>query len=225
MKSLGNRLNAVSECIHASGPFSRLADIGSDHAFIAIRAMQNNDAGAAVASDIHEGPLQRGRDNAHTAGVSVDFVLSDGFENLRDYQFDCVCICGMGGETIAEILRLGGAQVSKENCTLILQPMTAHDDLRKYLWDNGFSIRQEVYVAEHGKPYVILIADYSGIPIPYSYADLFIGKERPQTEMFVSYAKKALSQALKRKKGLGSDAERMEAEDKLISEISNLMQA
>lgn len=207
--------------IHTYGPFRCLADIGSDHAFIAVRAVQKGDASHAVASDLREGPLERGRANAASVGLgSIDFRLSDGFDALGDYDFDCACICGMGGELIAEILRRYGEH---PGCRLLLQPMTAHDDLRRFLWENGYSIEEERFTCERGKPYAILAVRFSGKNTAYCYADLFLGQKRPSTDAFRSYAEKARTQAIKRHGGLLARGKAPGEEAELIAEIDSLL--
>lgn len=222
MRSLGNRLDTVLSLVRAYGPFSLLSDVGSDHAFVAISAVQSGLAAAAVASDVREGPLEHGRENAKKLGVKVDFVLSDGLDALGAYRFDCVCICGMGGELIADILRRAG---EKAFCRLLLQPMTAQDDLRKYLWENGFAIESETYVSERGKPYAVLSVIHTGKETRYSYADLFLGQFRPAGEEYARYAGKALSQAKKRRIGLLSRGEDPACEDGLIAEAEAVLSA
>ena len=223
MKSLGNRLELVAEMIHTYGPFRCLADIGSDHAFIAVRAVQNGDAAYSVASDLRTGPLEHGKTNAASAGIGSDrigFCLSDGFDALGSYDFDCACICGMGGELIAEILRRYGPHPA---CRFLLQPMTAQDDLRRFLWENGYAIDEECFTCERGKPYGVLAARFTGETTPYSYADLFLGQKRPQTDAFYAYAEKARAQAAKRRTGVLSRGLDPSDEDALLAEIASLL--
>lgn len=226
MRSLGNRLQTVADMIATYAPFACLADIGSDHAYLAVYAMKEGLAALAVASDINEGPLSRGRETAARYGVTPDFVLSDGFDRLENYSFDGACICGMGGELIADILERYGKH---PECKLFLQPMTAQDNLRKYLWENGYAITEERYTVERGKPYGILCAVYTEEKTSYSYDELFLGKTRPKTEAYLSYVKKVKAQCVLRKKGLISggrdtaDEDMLEAvADGILANISNI---
>lgn len=213
MRSLGNRLELVSSLIHTYGPFACLADIGSDHALVAIRAMQTGDATLCVASDINQGPLARGMETAARYGVKPQFVLSDGFDRLDGYRFDCACICGMGGELIADILQRYGKH---PECLLLLQPMTAQDDLRAFLWNNGYEIESEHYVCERSKPYAVLTVRYTGNNTAYSYPDLFLGKLRPDTADYRAYKAKVHAQAQKRRCGLVAGGMDTSEEDELI---------
>lgn len=218
VRSMGARLEAVAERIAAAGPFSCLCDIGSDHAYLPIRVLKDGSAASAVAADLREGPLEKGRQNAAAAGVFPEFIRSDGFERLDGYVFDAVSLCGLGGETIADILDRGKNQVRKDGCLLFLQPMTAHDDLRKYLWESGFSILSETFVLERGRPYVILTASYTGTPEPYRYSDLFLGRTRPDTPAFAAYARKTAVQTEKRMRG----NRRTDEDSNLLAEAERL---
>ena len=65
-----------------------------------------------------------------------------------------VIIAGMGGQLISEIL---SADTEKaRECNLVLQPMNAQYELRKYLISNGFSITDEDIAIEGFKVYNIM---------------------------------------------------------------------
>ena len=55
---LSKRLRAVAELVT---PGYRVADIGTDHAYVPIWLVQNGRIPSAVAMDVNEGPLQIGR--------------------------------------------------------------------------------------------------------------------------------------------------------------------
>lgn len=213
MRSLGNRLQTVAEMLRTYAPFRCLADIGSDHAYLAVYVMKEGIASLSVSSDINEGPLTRGRATAEKYGVKPDFVLSDGFDKLGDYDFDGACICGMGGELIADILRRFGPH---PKCRLFLQPMTAQDDLRRFLWENGYEISEERFTREREKPYGVICAVYTGKNTAYTYDDLFLGQFRPDTEDFRAYKAKVRAQAKKRRDGLSATGGNTENEDRLL---------
>ena len=193
-----HRLKAI-ESLVPSG--ARLLDVGSDHAALPIALIKSNKIQKAIASDINSGPLENGRSSAFKQGLEnkIEFILSNGFENIEKGTFDCAAICGMGGHLIAEIIQGGKEKILSS--TLILQPMTAPDALRKYLFENGFSINEEVFVVEGNKRYVIIKAVYSGINSEYTYSDLLFGKIRPKTKEFEAYCAKIKISLLKRLKG------------------------
>lgn len=46
---------------------------------------------------------------------------------------------------------------------MILQPMQASSDLRKYLYKNGFDIKEEMLVKEDFRIYEIMVVRYTGL--------------------------------------------------------------
>ena len=196
MKNLGPRLETVYSLILSDKQADLFADIGSDHAYLAVEAVERKAVKNAIASDINPKPLEKGRKYALKCGVDIEFILSDGFDAFDGRKIDTAAICGMGGELIADIISRSSAAKS---CKLILQPMTAQDDLRRFLWNNGFCIGNEVFTVENKKPYVILSAYYCGNNTKYSYSDLFLGKTRPKSEEYAEYVRKVLSSAKKRR--------------------------
>lgn len=156
---LDARLQAAAD---AAGRCALFADIGSDHAKLALYLLETGAAARVVCADIHAAPLARGQQAAARAGLAhrAAFVLSDGLDALPERP-DVAAVCGMGGELIADIVARalrrfpGGPPVR-----FVLQPMTAVSELRRYLWESGFTIADERYAVAAGKPYVILTAVY-----------------------------------------------------------------
>lgn len=213
MNNLGARLETALRLLKQCNDTSVFADIGSDHAFFAIEAVKRGICKRAIASDINKLPLEKGRENAKTQGIEMDFVLSDGFDNLENKGLTCAAICGMGGELIAKmILRSDIAKI----CNMILQPMSAQEELRKALWDNGFEIKTEEFVFESNKPYTIMLAEYTGKLTEYDYIDIFLGKERKACFAFEKYCEKIKNAAEKRRLGNIARGESTSDIDKLI---------
>lgn len=193
-------LDARLRCIYeAAGCCDCIADIGSDHALLPIALLQSGKAKRAIACDIHPGPLERSRKNAIKYNIeNIEFVLSDGFDALAEGSYDKAAVCGMGGLLISDILQRAE---SKAHCGLILQPMTAYEDLRAFLWSNGFTIDDEKFAVDAQKPYVVITARYTGENERYTYSDLFLGKIRPDNNEFRAFCNKVRTQAEKRLKG------------------------
>ncbi len=215
MSSLGSRLETALELLKNADDTSLFADIGSDHAFLAIEAIKRGIAKKAIASDINKMPLEKGKENAISQGVEIDFILSDGFDALEDRDVTVAAICGMGGELIAKMIC---RSKTAHNCTIILQPMSAQEELRRVLWDNGFSIFDERFVIDGGKPYVLLLAKYTAVNSEFDYSDLYLGKQRPNTHEFTEYCKKVMSGAEKRRLGIVARGESTAEIDRLIEE-------
>lgn len=214
MYSLGNRLQTVTELLKKCENNLLFADIGSDHAFLAIEVVKSGIAKKAIASDINRLPLLKGKENAKKAGIDIEFILSDGFDALEGKGITSAAVCGMGGELISKIIL---RSESAKSALLILQPMSAQEVLRKDLWDNGFVIHKEIFAYDSGKSYTIMQVSYENAVTEYSYLDLYLGKERITTAEFKKYCKKVLLSAEKRRLGIIARGERTKDIDALIN--------
>lgn len=155
---------------------ARLADVGTDHAYLPAWLLLRGTIGQAVASDVNEGPLQRGRETARLYGVEdkITFRRCDGLAGIGPDQADTVAICGMGGELIARIL--SQAPWTKE-ALLLLQPMSTQPELRRWLLANGYVIRRE-QIAREGEKFYSLLTVTAGEPErPYTPAELWAGRQ------------------------------------------------
>ena len=85
---------------------ARLADVGSDHAYLPVYLMQNGCIKEALATDVNEGPIRRAEQNIAMAGYAgqIRTRKCDGLCGVEDFAPDTVTICGMGGELVAAIL-------------------------------------------------------------------------------------------------------------------------
>lgn len=132
-------------------------DVGCDHAQAAIWLVRNRKVKKMTATDVNQGPIERARHAVKLAGLEneIDCIRCDGLDGIPPQ--DAVIIAGMGGDLIADILSRAPWTVEKAT-HLILQPMTAAYRLRKYLYDSGYAITKETYVAEREKLYSIICA-------------------------------------------------------------------
>lgn len=171
---LSPRLAAIA---HQVPQGAKLADVGTDHAYLPVYLLLKDRICGAVASDVNEGPLQRGRETARTYEVEeskISFRCCDGLAGVAAHEVDTVAICGMGGELIARIL--GAAPWTREDL-LLLQPMSSQPELRQWLITNGYAIRRELVVKE-GEKYYIILTVTGGACEPYTPAELFVGRQR-----------------------------------------------
>ena len=100
---LSVRLRNIAEMVT---PGSRLADVGTDHAWLPVWLCKQGRINAAVAMDLREGPLAAARVHIREAGLEKKIAvrLSDGLRELKTGEADCIVIAGMGGELIRRIL-------------------------------------------------------------------------------------------------------------------------
>jgi len=122
---------------------SRLADIGTDHAFLPVRLIQEGVISSAIAADVVPGPLERAKSTVSRYGLTkvIDCRLSDGFAAIRPEEFDDGVVCGMGGLTILDILKAAHPFLPHQR--LILQPQTDIHLVRRWLYENGYELIDE----------------------------------------------------------------------------------
>lgn len=142
---LDERLRAAADLVPRG---SRLADIGSDHAYLPIALCLEGKIEYALASDINEGPVASARGNIAKNGLTerISCARADGLDGAREFAPDCVTVLGMGGELIVSILERA-EWVRDERITLVLQPMTHSEILAEYLAENGFDVEDERMVS------------------------------------------------------------------------------
>ena len=151
---LSKRLNAVASLV-TNG--YRLADIGTDHAYIPIFLVNTGKIPAAVAMDVNRGPLLRAEENIRTHGLQnkITTRISDGFASLKRNEADAAVIAGMGGPLTIRILKEGKDIVcSLKEC--ILQPQSEIEKVRAFLLEEGFFFLSEEMVEEDGKYYPMM---------------------------------------------------------------------
>lgn len=173
------RLRAVAELVRSG---AALADIGTDHAYLPVWLLLEGRICRAIAADLREGPLDRARLTAkeYDCRDNLTFRLCDGLSGIGAEEADTIVIAGMGGETIAAILE-AAPWTPNGAYTLILQPMSAQNDLRRWLWQHGYAIKKEQIVREGEKLYNILVASY-GDAIPMSIGEEWAGCQHPGME-------------------------------------------
>lgn len=153
---ISERLMTVAGMV---SPDCRLADVGTDHAYIPIYLIQNGTVSKAIAMDINQGPLLRATENIRHYGLAgrIETRLSDGLEKLQEGEADTILIAGMGGLLMIRILENGRA-VLKGCRELVLQPQSDIRSVREYLEKKGWQIDREDLVFEDGKYYPMMRA-------------------------------------------------------------------
>lgn len=139
-------------------PGAKLADVGTDHAYLPVWLTLHGRVTSAIASDLRKGPLERARETGRTYGAEgIDFRLGDGLAFIRPEEADTIVIAGMGGENIAAILAAAPWTADGRH-TLLLQPQTRAEELRRFLMDHGYAITREALVYDRGTIYPVMEA-------------------------------------------------------------------
>ena len=148
-------------CASLVSPGARVADVGTDHGYLGIWLIRNGVSPFVLASDLREQPLAKARTNAERfkTAESMEFVQSDGLHNIIPTKIDTVICAGMGGDCIIGILA-ACPWVKDERFTLILQPQSGGQDLRRWLAENGFGIEREILIRDSGFLYTAMLTRF-----------------------------------------------------------------
>lgn len=155
---LSKRLAAVGFYVPKN---SRLADVGSDHAYLPLFLVENERIDFAVAGEVVQGPYQSALTNVVQAYKQdqIQVRLANGLAAIEETdKIDVITIAGMGGRLIADILEAGMDKLAGVK-RLILQPNNREDELRDWLSQHDFQIITEEMVTENQKFYEILVVE------------------------------------------------------------------
>ena len=170
---LSMRLERVASHIPAN---ARLADIGSDHGYLPVALMRRGLIRTAVIGELALTPFHSAqrtvRENQLEQQISVR--LADGLAAIEPPDdITAISLCGMGGETIRDILEAGKSRLNDSAC-LILQPNGGERPLRLWLMNNGYHIVSEEVLRENRFDYEIIVAERSG-SVTYTAQELYFG--------------------------------------------------
>jgi tRNA (adenine22-N1)-methyltransferase len=187
-----NRLKCIKSMVDKC---STAADIGTDHGYVAEMLLKEGICEKVIATDLNEGPLNRAKEHLSSVKLSdkCDFRLGSGLTVLNEGEADAIIIAGMGGDLISEIIETSKDTAMKAK-QLILQPMTAVDNLRRYLSEHGFEIIDENIVREYNHFYFIIKAK-KGLAkkedeIYYEISRILLNKKEP---LMLDYINKVLN--------------------------------
>ncbi|BAU27277.1 tRNA (adenine22-N1)-methyltransferase [Aneurinibacillus soli] len=165
MIEISQRLQRIGDRVEHG---SRVADIGSDHAYLPTYLIQQGIAASCIAGEVNKGPWQSAARQIQSAGLTdrIEARLGDGLAVLEPGEVDVVCISGMGGSLIASILGAGEAKLVGVR-QLILQPNVAAPLVRRWLMEHGWQLVAEDILEEDGIIYEILEARPGDPMLPY----------------------------------------------------------
>lgn len=190
MMELTPRLRALADLVPQG---ARLADVGTDHAYLPVWLILQGRISQAIAADLRQGPLQRARETARQYQVegNISFRLCDGLSAVREEEVDVISIAGMGGDTIAAILQAAPWARGKQ---VLLQPMTGFPSLRLWLQRNGWRIQREVISQEGTRLYGVWIATGGDMP-SFTPAELWAGRQNREDPLRGPYLRKMAEKA------------------------------
>ena len=223
--ALDPRLSMVARLV---GTCDCYADIGCDHGRLGAFMLQNNLCRRALLTDISEPSLAKARVLMKRLDLEdrAVFCVGDGALAI-DEPVQAVVIAGMGGTTIAEIVKVGRERLG--NARLVLQPNVAAPELRETLCEVGYAIVDERVVQDGRRCYVIIVAEPG--KADYGLKERMVGPvllERmpgellPYARFRLRVAKKALSGA--RVSGDDAQIEPLEREAAVWEEVLECLQ-
>lgn len=171
---LDDRLKACAAFVRDG---AKLVDIGTDHAYLPIWLARAGKISHAIAADVKSAPLEIAQKNIlkYNADDLVVVRLSNGLSKISRNDVDEVVIAGMGGHTIVSILDKCD-WIEDPAVHLILQPMTADNVLREFLFKRNFNIIKEVAVKSSNHVYTVMLVQFKGKAFAWHQVDTYIGK-------------------------------------------------
>lgn len=214
---LDARLRAAADWV---APCGVCADIGCDHGRLGAVLLLENRCQNLLAADVSAKALAKAETRLTALGMlaRVSFAVADGLDALATLpggRADVICILGMGGETVAGILRRGYAQL--RGAKLILGAQTELPVARAAVESVGYRFAQERIVQAEGRLYTLMLAQPAPQgALPYTQRELLLGpcllRERPATwQPWLAKRAHLLQQAMKAMRASGGEgaAERL----------------
>lgn len=148
---LTKRLETICNLVDKN---TNVVDIGCDHGLIDIYLTINN-KNKCIASDINQNALDSAINNIKKYKLEdkIETVLSDGLKNIKLPSNNTVIICGMGTNTILDIIKNSNYKKIKN---LIIQSNNDYYLLRKEITKLGFYIKKDVKIEDKGIFYTII---------------------------------------------------------------------
>lgn len=170
---LSTRLKTVANYIPDQ---SKLADIGSDHAYLPTYLARLNKIASAIAVEVNEGPYLSALEQVQSTNCNdmIEVRKGNGLSVIEKGEVDTIVIAGMGGRLIRDILHEGIDKLTR-NMKLILQPNVGSERLRFWLMEHQWQIVAENILEEDGKIYEVIVAEYSVEPVLLSEDEILFG--------------------------------------------------
>ena len=224
---LDDRLEAVAAFV---GSGAAVADIGTDHGYLAMELKRRDGSRRVIAADKNGGPCEAARRTLRENGMEQEIEVrqGDGLAAVAAGEVDTVCIAGMGGKLIADILAAQPEVFAGLKCA-VLQPQNAYALLRGWLYEHGWRIEDEALATVDGRVYQIIRAVPGQADMP-SWQELLLGpvllKKRPA--LFREHVENNLDSMGKvlagLKRGNNPDRKRIEALEREMGELKALIE-
>ena len=107
--SLDNRLALCANFVRDG---AKVADIGTDHAYLPVWLCRIGRCDTAIAADINPLPLERGIETINNSGLNnrIEARLSNGLEKISGDEADDIVIAGMVENSFRRLSKTGSFQ-------------------------------------------------------------------------------------------------------------------
>ena len=173
---LSPRLKTVASFLEGA---TLLCDVGSDHAYLPVYAIQQGLITRAIAGEVVKGPFESAQQTVqdYVLNDKISVRLGDGLDVVTsEDEVTAISICGMGGELISRILEAGysGRHLNGRE-RLILQPNVAEHFVREWLMNHSYRIVEETVVEDNHRLYEIIVAEPVDKRVEYTELELKYG--------------------------------------------------
>ena len=191
---LSNRLAAVAGLVLPGKP---AADIGTDHGYLPVYLIIEHICPFVVASDRAKAPLESARQLVELLSLNeqISVRLGEGISVLEPGEAATICMAGMGGATIRDVLS-AHPEVLAQTERIIMQPMRGAAGLRRFLAQNGFQIVQEDLALDDGFYYEIIAAEPGQMhltPEEEEFGPCLLAAKHPLLEEYLALKKADLT--------------------------------
>jgi tRNA (adenine22-N1)-methyltransferase len=189
VKIMNLRLQELAQMVR---PGARIADIGTDHAYLPIQLVKTGKIDFAIASDIAAGPLANAKKDLEQAHLTqqVELRLGPGLTTVTpEDQIDTVVIAGMGGKLICQILT-AAAERQHFYQHLVLEANIGEMQVRKWLVAHNYRIEAEKLIFTAGHSYELIAASRCQQKQELTLPELFFGplilKQQRTSQVFIN---------------------------------------
>lgn len=141
------------------------ADIGTDHGLLPCHLLEQGICQRMILADISPKALCHAREQVERRGLAgrAQLVCADGLAALTE-PVGCVSVTGMGGKTMADMLRAGAPRL--HGAALVLSAHTDQEEVRRAVQAIGYHLVEERLCRAAGRFYLV----WKAMPGPCDYS-------------------------------------------------------
>ena len=150
LPTLDARLTAAAELVLPGKP---VADIGCDHGKLTAVLAASGKYPKVIGADLRPGPLAKAKQTLEHAGCEdrAELRLGDGLSVLSAGEVGTIVLAGVSAQTTWEIIEKAPWVSQPGGPRLVMVPATRHSELRRWLWEHGFTLAADRPVQAAGE--------------------------------------------------------------------------